>query len=254
MRKIGAGRTANSRSSGRKMTASSTSHTECLTTPIRTAITCCWSRNAGKGIVLSIHDASAGLSRRLVEVAARPGASPYDRIGSKRYASSSGTAFAPGRGSVPSRRVNRPIVGSARDVGLAAPAPNDPSNDRERPHQAASGSRAPAVRTGVFTPSRNTVGGLLAVPPPSPQARNVSVAVPPVSMAAVGVNDRLTLFQSTFLIDGVVIIGESSSILLRQVFDHGAMHGLVTGQFVPIPPWPRNTFHCSVVAPVKVVC
>src|SRR5215469_16789918 len=66
----------------------------------------------------------------------------------------------------------------------------------------------------VLTPSRNTVGGRLVVLPPSPQARNVSTALPPVSSAAVGVKLKLTLFQLTLCWDGVFISVESISILL----------------------------------------
>src|ERR1700759_1808705 len=66
---------------------------------------------------------------------------------------------------------------------------------------------------GVLTPSRNTVGGRLVVLPLSPQARNVSTAVPPVSSAAGGVKLMLTLFQLTLCSDGVFISVESSSRL-----------------------------------------
>ena len=66
---------------------------------------------------------------------------------------------------------------------------------------------------GVLTPSRNTVGGRLVVLPPSPQARNVSTALPLFSSAAVGVKLMVTLFQSMFCWDGVFISVESFSIL-----------------------------------------
>src|SRR5215469_2237712 len=103
---------------------------------------------------------------------------------------------------------------------------------------------------GVFTPSRNTVGGRLVVLPLSPQARNVNTAFPLVRSAAVGVKVSWTLFQSVLCPDAFSINGESISILLAVPV---MVQGFVL-QLTPMPPTPRNTFHCSVVSPVKPTC